>query len=49
MWRKLNTTLYHGTISNISFINVSLGKSRKDFGKGFYMSESKQASNWDDA
>lgn len=42
MWRKLNTTLYHGTISNISFINVSLGKSRKDFGKGFYMSESKQ-------
>lgn len=42
MWHKLNTILYHGTISNISKIDVSLGKGRKDFGKGFYMSESKQ-------
>lgn len=39
---KLNTTLYHGTISAISKIDVSLGRGRKDFGKGFYMAVSKQ-------
>lgn len=39
---RLNTTLYHGTISQIKQVDVSLGKSRKDFGKGFYMATSKQ-------
>ena len=38
----LKTTLYHGTISEISKIDVSLGRGRKDFGKGFYMAVSKQ-------
>ena len=41
MWRSLNTVLYHGTISEISRVDVSLGKGRKDFGKGFYMSVTK--------
>lgn len=38
----LKTTLYHGTISEITKIDVSLGRGRKDFGKGFYMAVSKQ-------
>ena len=42
MWRNLNTILYHGTISEISQVDVSLGRGRKDFGKGFYMSVTKQ-------
>lgn len=42
MWHMLKTTLYHGTISDINQIDVSLGRGRKDFGKGFYMSTSKQ-------
>lgn len=42
MCYKLDTTLYHGTISDIEHIDVSLGKGRKDFGKGFYMAVSKQ-------
>jgi len=39
---RLSTILYHGTVSNIKHVDVSLGKGRKDFGKGFYMSVSKQ-------
>lgn len=42
MLHKLNTTLYHGTISEISQIDVTLGRGRKDFGRGFYMSVTKQ-------
>lgn len=42
MWHKLKTTLYHGTISDITKIDVTLGRGRKDFGKGFYMAVSKQ-------
>lgn len=37
----LKTTLYHDTISEITKIDVSLGRGRKDFGKGFYMAVSK--------
>lgn len=39
---NLKTVLYHGTVSEISKIDVSLGRGRKDFGKGFYMAVSKQ-------
>ncbi len=48
-WRKLSgmfpevkTTLYHGTISVIEKVDVSAGRSRKDFGKGFYMAVTKE-------
>ena len=41
MWLKLNKTLYHGTVSEIKQVDVSLGRGRKDFGKGFYMAVSK--------
>lgn len=37
-------TLYHGTIYQISQIDISKGRNNKDFGKGFYMATSiKQA------
>lgn len=42
MLHTLKTTLYHGTVFEISKIDVSLGRARKDFGKGFYMAVSKQ-------
>lgn len=42
MSHKLNTVLYHGTISEISRIDVTLGRGRKDFGRGFYMAVTKQ-------
>lgn len=42
MYRNIKTVLYHGTISEISSVDVSAGKNRKDFGQGFYMSESRQ-------
>jgi len=38
MYRNLKTILYHGTISDIDKVDVNAGRSRKDFGKGFYMS-----------
>jgi len=34
-------TVYHGTTSLIDVIDVSLGKPYKDFGRGFYVSKSK--------
>ena len=33
--------VYHGTISLIDVIDVSLGKPYKDFGRGFYVTKSK--------
>lgn len=42
MFRNISTTLYHGSISVIDKVDVSMGRGRKDFGKGFYMSVSKQ-------
>jgi len=42
MYHKIRTTLYHGTISEIEQIDVNAGRSRKDFGKGFYMAVTKQ-------
>lgn len=41
MYRNIKTVLYHGTVSEISHVEVSLGRGRKDFGKGFYMAVSK--------
>lgn len=41
MYHKLKTVLYHGTVSEIETVNVKLGRGRKDFGRGFYMSVSK--------
>lgn len=41
MCHSLKTILYHGTVSDISHVDVSLGRGRKDFGKGFYMAVSK--------
>ena len=42
MWQKIKTTLYHGTISEIEKVDVSLGRDKKDFGKGFYLAVSKK-------
>lgn len=41
MYHSLRTILYHGTASEIQQVDVKLGRERKDFGKGFYMSVSK--------
>ena len=38
---RISDTLYHGTIDVISSIEVSKGRSNKDFGKGFYMAVEK--------
>lgn len=38
---SIKTTLYHGTIYEITHIDVSKGRDKKDFGKGFYMAVSK--------
>ena len=35
-------TLYHGSISLFDKPNANLGKSFKDFGRGFYVSPEKQ-------
>ena len=37
MYQNLKYVLYHGTIATIEKIDISQGKGRKDFGKGFYM------------
>ena len=42
MYYKIKTILYHGTASEISHVDVRLGRGRKDFGKGFYMAVSKK-------
>lgn len=39
--QQINDTLYHGTIDSISSIDVTKGRSNKDFGKGFYMAVEK--------
>ena len=41
MSQQFKDRLYHGTISEIRQIDVSLGHGRKDFGRGFYMAVSK--------
>lgn len=41
MCQDIKTTLYHGTISEINKVDVSLGRDRKDFGKGFYIALTK--------
>lgn len=41
MCHNFKTTLYHGTVSKFSHIDVLYGRGRKDFGKGFYMAVSK--------
>lgn len=42
MSHKFKTVLYHGSVSEIKSVDVSIGKGFKDFGKGFYMAVSKQ-------
>ncbi|MFG6394110.1 MAG: DUF3990 domain-containing protein [Lachnospiraceae bacterium] len=42
MYHNFKNILYHGTISEISHVDVTLGRQRKDFGRGFYMAISKQ-------
>lgn len=37
MYHQTKLILYHGTISEIDKVDVSLGRGRKDFGRGFYM------------
>ena len=34
---RISDTLYHGTIDFFSSVDVTKGRSNKDFGKGFYM------------
>ena len=41
MYQNFKYVLYHGTIANIEKIDISQGKGRKDFGKGFYMAVSR--------
>lgn len=41
MYPKLRVILYHGTISEITQVDVRKGKGKKDFGKGFYMAVSR--------
>ena len=38
---RISDILYHGTIDTITSIDVSKGRSNKDFGKGFYMAVEK--------
>ena len=42
MCQNFKNILYHGTVSLIHKVDVTKGRGRKDFGKGFYMAESKQ-------
>ena len=42
MFHKISNVLYYGTVSEILKIDVSSGRGRKDFGKGFYMSVTKR-------
>ncbi len=37
MSQKIKSILYHGTIDEFTSIDVSAGRDRKDFGKGFYI------------
>ena len=41
MSQHINSVLYHGTAEKILKIDVSKGRSNKDFGRGFYMAVSK--------
>jgi hypothetical protein len=41
MYQKFKNVLYHGTISEISKVDTTKGRDKKDFGKGFYMAVSK--------
>lgn len=42
MLPELETTLYHGTIHEITKVDVDKGRPLKDFGRGFYMAVSKK-------
>ena len=41
MSRAPSKILYHGSATLFDKIDVTKGRPRKDFGKGFYLSESK--------
>ena len=42
MSQQYKEKLYHGTVSEISSVDVSKGRGNKDFGKGFYMAVTKR-------
>lgn len=37
MSRAFDRALFHGTLAHIDKIDVTQGKPRKDFGRGFYL------------
>jgi hypothetical protein len=41
MYQQFREVLYHGTVSEITSVDVTRGRDKKDFGKGFYIAESK--------
>lgn len=41
MYQQIKEVLYHGTISEIVKVDVTRGRDKKDFGKGFYIAVSK--------
>lgn len=41
MLQKIKIILFHGTIDEIDEVDVSVGRDRKDFGKGFYLALTK--------
>ena len=41
MYHQIKKVLYHGTVSEIVKLDVTKGRYKKDFGKGFYIAVSK--------
>jgi hypothetical protein len=41
MYQQFREVLYHGTVSEIVRVDVTKGRDKKDFGKGFYLAVSK--------
>lgn len=41
MYQQFREVLYHGTVSEIVKVDVTRGRDKKDFGKGFYIAVSK--------
>lgn len=42
MYQRIKEKLFHGTVSVINEVDVTKGRDRKDFGKGFYIAETRQ-------
>jgi 5-formaminoimidazole-4-carboxamide-1-beta-D-ribofuranosyl 5'-monophosphate synthetase len=41
MYQQFREVLYHGSVSEIVRVDVTRGRDKKDFGKGFYIAVSK--------